>query len=101
MELLKPADPCRSPKLREAVIRTRVTMFQASLRAIHFKHILNFGEGHQVSFANPRVTTNLRICGPVNLGLGRLKFGFVELPTGSYGADCCCQMKSIALAGTP
>src|SRR5882762_6698136 len=36
---------CRSPKLREAVNRVRATMLRVSLHAIHFKHILNFGEG--------------------------------------------------------
>jgi hypothetical protein len=36
---------CCSPKLCEVVYRARVTMLQASLHAIHFTHILNFGEG--------------------------------------------------------
>ena len=43
------ADPrsrpyCRSPKLRKALNTGRVTMLQSTLHAIHFKHILNFGE---------------------------------------------------------
>jgi hypothetical protein len=37
---------CPSPKLRKTMILSRVTMLPASLHAIHFKHILNFGEGH-------------------------------------------------------
>ncbi len=37
---------CPSPKLRKTLILARVTMLPASLHAIHFKHILNFGEGH-------------------------------------------------------
>jgi len=38
-------DNCPSPKLRKTMILSRVTMLPASLHAIHFKHILNFGEG--------------------------------------------------------
>ena len=36
---------CRSPKLCEAANRARTTMLRASLHAIPFKHILNFGKG--------------------------------------------------------
>ncbi len=40
-----PTYSCPSPKLRKTLIFARVTMLPASLHAIHFKHILNFGEG--------------------------------------------------------
>src|SRR5712664_458996 len=36
---------CRSPKLRRALNLVRVIMLQATPHAIHFKHILNVGEG--------------------------------------------------------
>src|ERR1700687_4342865 len=36
---------CRSPKLRKTLNPVFVTMLQAAPEAIHFKRILNFGEG--------------------------------------------------------
>jgi glycine/D-amino acid oxidase-like deaminating enzyme len=38
--------PCPSPKLRTTLNPLLVTMLQAVAHAIHFKRILNFGEGH-------------------------------------------------------
>jgi hypothetical protein len=40
----KVTDPCRSPRLRKALNLGSITMLQSTLHAIHFKHILNFGE---------------------------------------------------------
>jgi hypothetical protein len=36
---------CRSPKLRDGTDFVRVTMLQASPDGIHFKRVLDFGEG--------------------------------------------------------
>ena len=57
------ADPrsrpyCRSPKLRKALNTGRVTMLQSTLHAIHFKHILNFGEPQPSA---PRGAENLLV----------------------------------------
>ena len=41
-------ESCRSPKLRKTLNPVFVTMLQAAPEAIHFKRILNFGEGHCV-----------------------------------------------------
>jgi hypothetical protein len=40
-----PSVPCLSAKLRRAMILIHVTCYTASLYAIHFKRVLNFGEG--------------------------------------------------------
>jgi hypothetical protein len=45
----RPTDPCRSPKLRRTLNPVPVTMLQAAPNAIHFKRILNFGEGQGTS----------------------------------------------------
>ncbi len=39
---------CRSPKFRKTLNPVFVTMLQAAPEAIHFKRILNFGEGQGV-----------------------------------------------------
>ena len=43
-KLIEETLTCRSPKLRKALNLGRVTMLQSTLHAIHFKHVLNFGE---------------------------------------------------------
>jgi hypothetical protein len=50
---------CPSPKLRKTLNLARVTMLPASLHAIHYKHILNFGEGQVVSRALHNVYARL------------------------------------------
>src|SRR6266851_1406465 len=39
------SSPCCSPKLRNAMILIHVTCYRVSLYVIHFKRLLNFGEG--------------------------------------------------------
>jgi len=41
----RPTDRCCPPKLRKTLNPVPLTMLQAAPHAIHFKRILNFGEG--------------------------------------------------------
>src|SRR5712664_572793 len=50
---LHSGDACRSPKLRKALKPVLVTMLQAAPHTIHFKRILNFGEGQASALPKP------------------------------------------------
>jgi CheY-like chemotaxis protein len=79
---LPKSEGCRSPKLRKASNLGRVTMLQSTLHAIHFKHILNFGERQVVDDVESERTairaaiearTKFRVCGEASNGVEAIR----------------------------
>src|SRR5258708_39315567 len=90
---------CRSPKLRRALNLVRVIMLQATPHAIHFKHILNVGEGQgQISIQYGARGPNITCATACTTGAHGIGEAFRIIQRGDAAGMVCGGKEA---AGTP